>query len=306
MTILSLASSIDAQPMTRKSLGKVLLLDADSYCYAVSYNTAKLSTALKNYEIAVRTIMELAQCATAEIHITPEGNNKCGRHFLKTVKPYQANRANIKKSPLVGLLRAEIPNYFKDAPDITVVASMDYEADDTLMIASFKNPTGTTLCSADKDLLICPHPSYDENEDKHLVLPNGDTYGYIYRKKWLTPSGGASSKVIGKGSKFFLAQMLMGDTADNVKGLITLNGKSIGEAGTFAYLDPIKDPDEAVNAVIDGYRAIEQNVIAEGQALWLLRNEDDHVYKFFSEHNLTEVNKDFLNVCMENYKHDQA
>ena len=82
-----------------------------------------------------------------------------------------------------------------------------------LMIDAFSIPNGVMI-SADKDLRINPFESYDVDEGKHLVLPKGDTFGWIERKFWLTPSGKSSSKMIGKGEKFFWAQKTMASTTD--------------------------------------------------------------------------------------------
>ena len=165
--------------------------------------------------------------------------------------------------------------------------------------------SGTCMISPDKDLLINPFESYCLDTGRFLTLPEGDTFGWIQRKQWFTDSGKPRSKIIGKGSKFFWAQMLMGDQADNVQGILKYNGKLCGEAGAYDVLGTLETPDEAANAVIDGYRVINQNVIAEGNALWLKRNKGDDVILFLSEHNLSPANEQFVYDCIERgYKED--
>lgn len=280
----------------RKNTGRVLLYDGDGACYTHTANVAKISTALRRLEDDILTNMFKADCSSARVHLTPTGCFKNGRHLLKTVKPYQGNRVNKPKSPLLDQLRAEAPEYFKDHPDIQVFSHYDVEADDALMMDAYKF-SGTCMISPDKDLLINPFESYCLDTGKFLSLPEGDTFGWIKRKQWLTDSGKARSKVIGKGTKFFWAQMLMGDQADNVQGILKYNGKLCGEAGTYDILCTVETPDEAANAVIDGYRVINQNVIAEGNAMWLLRSKDDCVYKFIKEHNLSPANAQFVEDC---------
>lgn len=285
-----------ARELPRDTGGRVLLYDGDGACYTHTTGVAKIQTALKRFHEDVLTHMYLAKCSTARVHLTPRGCFKNGRHLLNTVKPYQANRTGVQKPPLLEVLRAQAQEYFKDHPEIEVLAHYDIEADDGLMIDAFSIPNACMI-SADKDLRINPYESYDVDEGKHLVLPKGDTFGWIDRKFWLTPSGKSSSKMVGKGEKFFWAQMLMGDTADNVQGILKYNGKLCGEAGAYSVLKDIDDADTACDVVLDGYRKINQNVIAEGEALWLLRNREDSVYKFIKERELSPANAQFVEDC---------
>ena len=52
-----------------------------------------------------------------------------------------------------------------------------------------------------------------------------------------------------------------------------------------------------LNRVLEGYRKINQNVLPEAEALWLLRWEGDSAYNFLKELNLSPVNLDFLEDC---------
>lgn len=283
---------------------RTLLYDGDGACYACTAGVAKIETALRRIEIDILEKMQLARCSKARVHLTPRGCFKNGRHLLKTVKPYQENRSSTNKPPLLEVLRAQMSRYFENHKDITVIAHYDIEADDGLMIDAYTLPN-TCMISPDKDLRINPFESYDLDTGAFDTLLTG-RYGWIHRKQWLTPSLKSNSKVTGKGTKFFLAQLLMGDLADNVKGLISLQGKSIGEAGAFKLLEPIKSESEAVNVIVDAYRDIRQNVVAEGEAMWLLRNYDDNVIKYFLECNLTPLNEEFVLECAEDYKYEQC
>lgn len=277
--------------------GTLLLLDGDIVAYEVAAGKAKPETALKHFERRVYEIMFLAGCTKARVHLTPRGCFKNGRHLLKTVKPYQEQRGNKKKPPMLEVLRSQpVLDWFNDNTDIEVILNYQVEADDALMMDHYRM-RDSILVSSDKDLNLSPFPSYALEDGRHILLPDDDTFGWIDRKHWFTPSLKPASKMIGKGTKFFLAQMLMGDTADNVKGIISLNGAACGEAGTYTALDPIKDADEAVNFIIDAYKAIDQNIIPEAEAMWLLRNPQDNSFKFFNEFSLTDSNLNYLNEC---------
>lgn len=61
-----------------------------------------------------------------------------------------------------------------------------------------------------------------------------------------------------------------------------------------------------INRVLDGYRKINQNVLPEAEALWLLRWEGDSAYNFLKELNLSPANLDFPEDCYnQNWKRDE-
>lgn len=279
--------------------GGLLLLDGDGFCYTAAANAAKEMTAFNRLKEAIYTQMFLTGCDKAYVHLTPKGCAKNNRDLLNTVKPYQMNRVGIKGKPKhLDFLRSEwaAEEINNTCPEITMFLNWDIEADDALMIDHYRNENAI-LVSPDKDLLISPFAQYIESDGKVITLPEGDRFGWIDRKHWVTEGGKKSSKMIGKGTLFFLAQMLMGDSADNVQGIIKLNGKLCGEAGAYEALHHFKDENEAVNFVLDSYRVIKQNPIPEAYALWLLRSRDDTAYKYFNEHDLTAINKDYLDTC---------
>ena len=280
---------------------RVLLYDADGACYQHSAGVARLPTAQSRLEKDILTMMFLAKCSTARIHLTPKGCLKNNRHLLLGVNGYQQNRSNSKKPALLEMLRDSAEHYFQDHPTIKVFSHFDIEADDGLMMDVYSMNNGV-LVSPDKDLLISPKEQYMTDTGKFIKLPDGERYGWIEKKEWCTPSGKVNSKVVGKGTKFYLAQMLMGDTADGVKGILKLNGKLCGAAGALAALEHIQCEHEAVNIVLDGYRMINQNPLGESEAMWLLRNRDDNSYKYFTENELTTENKQFLDDCYFNRK----
>lgn len=276
-----------------KDSGRILLYDGDAAAYVHTNGVAKLETALRRFKLDIYEKMFAANCSSARVHLTPRGCLKNNRHLLNTVKPYQGNRNGKSKPPLLEILRSQAVQEFQHVEDIDILAHFDIEADDGLMIDAFKYDN-TCMVSFDKDLRINPFQSYDYDEGKFLSLIDGDTFGWIDRKHRLTPSGKSASKMIGKGTKFFWAQMLMGDAADNVQGILKLDGKLCGEAGAYIALDPIKDEHECANYVLDGYRAIGQNVVAEAEAMWLIRHRNDSAYNYIRSLDLSPSNAQFL------------
>lgn len=284
------------------STGKILLFDGDGACYESAAGAAKHSTAMSRFERAILQTMYLAKCDKARVHLTPNGCHKNGRHLLLGAKKYQDNRGAAKKPQHLEYLRsAASMEYFKDHPDIEIILNYTVEADDALMTDHYYYKNGI-LVSPDKDLNISPFMSYIPEEGVFRSLPEGDYFGWIDRKYWNTPSGKVCSKMVGKGTKFFWAQMMMGDTADNVKGIIKWHGKLCGESLAYDVLNPITDEHEAANVILDAYKAIDQNPIPEAEAMWLLRNETDSAFKYISSLELTNSNLDYLHECYYNRK----
>lgn len=277
----------------KASAGRILLYDGDAACYQITSDVKKLDTALRRFEQDILSKMYLTQCSQARVHLTPRGCLKRHRDKLNTVKPYQGDREGKAKPPLLEIMRSQAEPHFGGHSEITVIGNHFLEADDAIIIDAYEFGNTCTV-SFDKDLRVNPFQSYDWDEGKFLNLNVGDTFGWVERKHWLTASGAARSKLIGKGTKFFWGQMIMGDTADNVKGLIKYKGKACGEATAMELLDPIKDESECANFVIDAYREINQNVVAEGEAMWLVRNHDDSAYKYMLSLDLSPQNKQFV------------
>lgn len=278
------------------SEGRVLLLDGDPLCYAAVNGVAKLDTAIRRFEQNILETMYLTKSTSVRMHLTPRGSKKNGRALLNTAKPYQGNRVGVQKSPLLEPLRTGAKNHLKHNSLITVLPQWDIEADDGLMIDSYSIPNAV-LCSIDKDLNLTPYEDYSITDGEFRKLPKGNTFGYLKRLEWHTPSGNARSKTSGKGTKFFFAQLLMGDTADNIKGIEKVNGKLCGAASAFQYLDPIDDESECADWVIKQYRDIDQNIIPEAEALWMLRTLDDSAYKYLSELDITPEARSYLKDC---------
>lgn len=270
----------------------ILLLDGDSLCYKVTADTKKIQTAMNRFERGVLEMLFLTKCKTARVHLTPKGCYKNGRHLLKGVKPYQGNRIGKPKPPLLEPLRQSVARYFEGHPDFTVHLNYEVEADDALIQDTHRLPN-TLLLSEDKDLLVCHTPHFDLSTGNVVRLPEGDRFGWLE----LTQTNAGANRLKGKGTKFFLAQCIMGDTADNVKGLRKLKGKN---AGTIAAYNALKDfsvEAEAVNWLLEQYASIEQNILPEAEALWLTRWADDSALAYFLEHNLSAANREYLDWC---------
>lgn len=264
----------DAKP------GTVLILDADGACYRAAATAKKIDTVFSRFCQEVLTDKFLTRAEYVEAHITLAGGAKADRDKYPTLRPYQANRSGKAKPPLLEPLRNMLAEGRHALPDgVELIAHHYWEADDGVTMSSYRQGKNGVVKSDDKDLRMTPHPYFEKGLAKVFTLPEGDRFGWIDDD--YTPS--LKLKVRGHGTKFFWAQMLMGDKADNIRGLDRLKGKLVGEAGTLDFLGPIDDENEAANRILWEYARTKQDALAEAQVLWMRRNEDDCAYKYLCE-----------------------
>ena len=146
------------------------------------------------------------------------------------------------------------------------------------------------IWSDDKDLRCTPFYYYNQETGQ---VDGFEPHGYVKEK--ILPSG--VRKVIGRGPIFFWAQMLMGDSADNVVGLTRYYGKKIGPSGTYRLLKSVRSADNAANIVVAAYKQNEQNVIAEGHLLHLMQHPRQTIEDYMLSFDLSNENAAFVREC---------
>jgi hypothetical protein len=204
--------------------GRVVHIDADFLAYEVSFEreagTKSLDDMKHNATVAIRELQSLAGATQIHLHLTPSTSDKGGRHTISLLKEYQATRAGKPKPVQLHVIRDWLTRTFP------ATAHQNCEADDGMSSAQYDaiargNRHLSIIASKDKDLNMVPglHLKWDTGE-----IIDARPYGELEVR--VRPSGG---KVVdGYGRKFFWAQMLMGDAADNTSGLpkvIEMDGK---------------------------------------------------------------------------------
>ena len=259
---------------------RVLLLDADGIAYSVASTVKKLDTAYRNFIKAVMVEMFCVGAERALVYITPKGNRKAHREHYPTFKPYQGNRKNKSKPPLLEPLRTYLSGNPEGVPDnIEIIAPMDVEADDLVITAAHQYEELGVTHSPDKDLHMTPWPKWNADLGVVEMLSDGTGFGYVVEKF----TEGGSAKAYGHGRKFFWYQMLAGDTADNVRGIDKLNGKNCGHVAALEYVNRFDDETELAEAILWEYFKINQDALAEAECLWLRRYDDDNAARYFLE-----------------------
>lgn len=270
----------DTQP------GRVLLLDGDGLCYHAAHKSAKLSTAIQKVHQEVLTKLFLTKAEIARVHLTARGNKKALRGSIRAAKPYQGNRKGKPKPALLEPLR-EALEARGGLPEADFILHHDVEADDAMIMEAYRLKHHGVICSEDKDLRQTVYPYYDSSED---TLDGGASPGWVGLKT-LERSG--TQKLTGRGLEFFWAQMLCGDSADNVQGIKALEGKPCGAVRAVEVLQGHTEL-EMAEIVLQAYGKIRQNAVAEAWLLFLLRHPRDNVLKYFQELELCNSTRDLI------------
>lgn len=299
----ALTPHMPAQNFPEEVSGRVVHIDADFLAYMVSYeregNIIELNDMQHNTRVAVEKIRKLAGAQAVHLHLTPGTSTKGDRNAIAIQKEYQGNRKDKPKPAKLHIMRTWMGQAFP------ATLCQLYEADDSMSSMQYKAIASgaqnlSIICSKDKDLDMVPglHLDWVSGEIK-----TADTFGEI----WLDTSG-SSIKLKGLGQKFFWAQMLMGDSADNIQGIpVVMNEhmskpKKCGPAMAYSMLCDIKTNRDAFLYVKQcyentgkfvGYKHWETGAdvpwqlvfVSEAKLLWMRRdpNKSDDVLQWFKE-----------------------
>ena len=210
------------------------LVDGDIVTFraAASANNeeeAWIATSRAN-EIVENIISETAS-TNYEVWLSGENN------FRYQVYPeYKANR--------IGMPRPKFENEVKDflKREWGALISNGCEADDMLGVRQCEVGEESTICTIDKDLWQIP----------------GWKYNFVKKER--------SYVGLVEGIRYFYYQMLVGDTADNIKGV-----PGIGPKKAERILDQGEDEDEWFQLVRDTY-ANDEFMEQTGKCLWIWRS----------------------------------
>lgn len=289
MNIRELLDSLPPQFDVPPEPGRVLLLDGDLLVYKVAYSSSTIGTAITGFKTQVETAKFLTRAEYVRVHLTSTSSTKCNRWLYPTVKPYQANRTGVNKAPLLYALRAELRAWVSNE-DYDVIYHYTQEADDGLIQDSYLYRDDSVLMSGDKDLQMTPFPYWRDSTREISVL--NDYLGYV------TKSG---RKAIGHGRMFFWLQLLMGDAVDNVRGLVSYRGQSVGLLRALDILSTCTTEEQVAHKVLEAFIDIHQNGLAEAECLWLHRSPEDLAYHYLLELNPTDKIKRQLDKWHKNH-----
>ena len=221
----------------------IALIDSDSLLYRVGFSSEDeeewIAKARLDETLTALVDDELNECTDHKFFISGSENF---RFAVATTHPYKGNRENIKRPKHLKALREHIVNKWE------AMVSCNKEADDDVCIAA-NLQLYCIIAHIDKDLDQIP----------------GSHYNYV-KKEFYN---------IGKfeGLKNLYKQMLIGDVADNIKGV-----KGIGKVKAEKILKECfteKDLYETVLSCYTNSNRTKEDLHESATLLYLLRSEDD-------------------------------
>lgn len=186
------------------------------------------------------------------------------RYGLAKTKPYKGTRKNPKPFHFYNIISYLDHNY-----ELCISAD-GYEADDEMCMVQWKGWENgeheTIICSRDKDLRICPglHYSWECGKQRSIGPHYTDEFGSLEYTK--------QEKLVGYGLKFFYYQMLVGDSADNIPGLL-----GFGEKKAFQLLEECETEEDCFKLVKKlyietvGKENAKELFLEQANLLWMVR-----------------------------------
>lgn len=213
---------------------------------------------MQRCRMLIESILENTGADSYQLYLT--SNDKSNYRFkLATLKEYKGNRKNMKKPFYYDAIR----DYIMTSWNGKMVH--DQEADDAMGIDQMKSQGGTIIASIDKDMNMIPGYHYDmDTEEIYFAADPGELF--------LTDE---RNKIFGRGLKWFYAQILLGDNADNIPGI-----PGYGPVNTYNELHSLDEEPEFLNAVKQVYKIHYKDKYIEAlrevmNLLWIRRKENE-------------------------------
>lgn len=253
-----------------------LLVDGDILRYEIGFGAETGWKALTNEEgpppwsfvsemLHQRIEKIKAECKTSVEPMIFFTEGRTFRDDIAKTKPYKGTRKDKKPWHFKNL-----SVYLEDV--MKGVKCTGIEADDAMAIVHTDNPA-TIICSRDKDLKQVPGWFYS------WELGAQPSFGptCITKEGSLELIPSKPPKLKGTGNLFFYAQVLMGDTVDNIPGL-----PKVGPVAAYELLTNPNDERPPYQRVVDAYKAYYgeekwyEAMQEQAQLCWIVRAMKDN------------------------------
>jgi DNA polymerase-1 len=215
------------------------LIDSDTICYAAAAVSEGQSESIAMWNANSMVEDTLRKLNTNEFRLYLTGEN----NFRYRVYPeYKANRLKMEKPQFLQVVRQHLVDEWG------AQMSDGCEADDELGIDhTYNNENGieSIIVSIDKDLKMIPGWNYNPRKDERTLISPTDAI------------------------RFFYYQLLVGDTADNIKG-----ASGIGPKRATAILSGLTTERDLLSAV-QQYYSSEEELEQNARCLWIARRSVD-------------------------------
>lgn len=218
----------------------ISLIDADIVSYSCAAFNEEYGWAQCQQDIddMLTRILETTESDSMQLYISGPENFRYGIY-----PEYKANRRG-KSDPTY---RQDANAYLVERFGATV--TIGCEADDALGIAGSVPDLETTICSIDKDLKQIPGRHYNWRRDEFDIVSPVD------------------------GLRSFYRGLLIGDTADNIRGV-----DGIGKVKAGRIIDDLENEADMFRAVQALYND-DARLLMNGQCMWLWRYENN-IWRF--------------------------
>ena len=198
----------------------------------------------------------LTDVGTEEFQVYLTSDDKSNFRFkLAETQPYKGNRKDSRKPYNLQAIR----QFLIDRYHADVIYGM--EADDALGMAQF-NTRDTIICDNDKDTWMIPGNHYNIKTREFFTTSDPGELELVNQRK----------KLRGGGILWFYAQMLLGDTADNIPGL-----EGYGPVKVYNLLNGVQNEVDMLQIVRNQYilKQCIDRLPEIGGLLWILRTCTD-------------------------------
>lgn len=252
------------------------LIDADLIAYEAAsaadmvdegYERRSFDYVIDKVDESIKFITENSGCDSYELFITGKDNF---RYDIATVKPYKGNRSDKPKPFYLESTRKLLESY-------GAVVCDGMEADDMLAVrAREMEYKDCCICSRDKDLRMvpCMQYSWEVGRQPEWGPELVDTLGELHFRfsDKILESGEKSNaikKVWGTGLKWFYAQLIIGDSTDNISGLEGKGGGLVHQV-----IHPCTSEEELFTAAFSAYTdkygdTAAERLLEQGRLLWM-------------------------------------
>ena len=260
-----------------------LLIDGDTIVYSVGFSPnlnvegtppAYIYHQVKNM---LNSMIEAVPTEHVRIYLTSQDKSNFRFDVASTPGPggqgYKAQRG----TTVPPIHKQMIRDYLVEEHRAQIVEGI--EADDMLVIQGTKYGRDATIATFDKDLHMSPCHIYDIRKKLLMPYEYGNELGGLTLDIRETPSGKVKKKLIGRGIAWLYAQMLLGDTVDNIAGV-----PGCGDVGAYNLLKDLEIENDYFNIVggkyLDTFGEDYQDRFLEiAQLLWMHTNKDRCIVK---------------------------
>lgn len=272
-----------------------ILIDGDVYvCKAgfASQRTEKGSVvdlkpeneALQIVKYALIKIQNELNISDMVIYVADDAKSNFRYKVAKT-KPYKAKRGS--KPVHFGAIRKYLIDYWG------AIVVRGAEVDDALGINQDKENGSTVIVSNDKDLMMIPGWHFDLDYGRVVKYSDKEYKVKAYKDKatffvsdpgelFLTEGNNKRKVLWGVGQMWFCAQLLLGDSCDNIPGI-----DGCGPVATYNLLKDAKTFEEGIKIVYSKYKSslkslkideIKDRFFEVSRLLWIKREYKETIF----------------------------